>query len=233
MAKRWTYDESKSRHDNMWDALIVACRHFNRKKIVTFSRFPGMEQADVVDEMLAYSFPRLKEKLDNGWEKEHPGLTWVNCAFSVVMGAYSLMCQQYKDAVEKQARTCRTAELDGKQVPIVDLLADGKKPMYRTKRDTREHLTDDFYAYVEACDENGMTPDPDVLEELIFDMPKSPKLQDLPAYPELVLLRQAAADRSYKNGESLQTARAYVKKKLQQGYRIERCQCGKGFGYVK
>ena len=76
-------------------------------------------------------------------------------------------------------------------------------------------------------------PDPDVLEDLIFDMPKSPKLQDLPAYPDLVMLRQAAADRSYKTGESLQTARAYVKKMLQQGYRIERYQCGKGFGYVK
>lgn len=231
--KRWQYDDKKSRHENMWDALLVACRHFNRNRLATFSRFPGMEPDDVTDEMLAYAFPRLKAKLDNGWEKDHPGLTWVNCAFSVIYDAYSVMCKEYKEAVEKQARTCRTADLDGKQVPIVDLLADGKKAMYRTSRDTREHLADDFYAYVEACEENGMQPDPDVLEDLLFDMPKSPSLNELPAYPDLVMLRQAAADRSNKTGETLQKAREYVKKKLQQGYRIERFPCGKGFGYVK
>lgn len=231
--KRWQYDEKKSRHDNMWDALLVACRHFNRNRLATFSRFPGMEPDDVIDEMLAYAFPRLKEKLDNGWEKEHPGLTWVNCAFSVIMGAYSVMCKDYKKAVEMKTRTCRTAELDGKTVPIVDLLDDSRKQLYKARYDGGRDLTDDFYSYIEACEENGIKPDHGILEDLVFEMKRTPTATDLPGYPDLVMLRQAAVYRNYKNGESLDTAREYIKRKLSEGYVLKPFQCGFGFSLEK
>lgn len=217
----------------MWDALIVACHHFNKNRLVKFSNFPGMEPVEVTDEMLAYAFPRLKEKIDNGWDKEHPGLTWVNCAFSVILPAYSIMCQEFKQAVEIKTRTCRTADLDGNKVPIVDLLEDGKTQLYKKRRDGGRDLTDDFYTYIEACEENGITPDRGILADLVFDMTRAPSNIDLPDYPDLVMLRKAASYRSYKTGESLQQARRYIREKISEGYVLKPLKCGYGFRLEK
>lgn len=202
MPAKWTYDQSKSLHDNMWDALIAASKYFSQLKLRQYKNVPGMDFQEIDNEIFVRAYPWMENKLKAGWMKTHPDLTLWNLAFDCVWSAWGNFCHvKVRNEAARRIATvsldAQVAGLDG--VMLKDVIPAERGYRYRGgsgaaySRDRRSNSAlDDLLDYLDACAEFGTTPDREMVEDAIIKMPKLPSPEEIPGFEATVKLMKMA-----------------------------------------
>ena len=196
-AKKWTYDDSRSLNDNIWDALIAASKYFGQTKLRQYKNMPGMTFQDIDHEILVRAYPNMVEKIDGGWREEHPNLTLWNLAFGCVWSSWSNVCHQFTEKYGFQLLNTSSLEtpLRGAEgLTLQDAIPAGTRLNYKPSYnyDDRVDPTGEIMDYIESCMEFNITPDPDVVEEMLFKLRAIPAPDEIPGFGDMVKLMRTA-----------------------------------------
>lgn len=216
MPAKWTYDNSKSLHDNMWDALIAAAKYFSQLKLRQYKSVPDMTFQEIDNEIYVRAYPWMENKLKAGWMEKHPDLTMWNLAFDCIWSAWGNLrhVKLNKEAVKRIATVSLDAQVPGLDgVMLKDVIPAERGCRYRGTsmsaygRDRRENALDDLLDYIDACAEFGVKPDSEMVEEAIIQLPKLPAPEDVPGFETTVKLMKMA---KYKIEHTVSGVRTWI-----------------------
>lgn len=200
-AQKWTYDETKSLHDNMWDALIAAAKYFSQLKLRQYKSVPDMAFQEIDNEIFIRAYPWMQNKLKAGWMKKHPDLTLWNLAFDCVWSAWGNFChvKLKNDCAKRVATVSLDAQVKGLDgVMLKDIIPAESGRRYRGgspaaySRDRRDTALDDLLDYIDACAEFGTKPDSEMVEEALIQMKVLPSPEEIPGFEATVKLMKMA-----------------------------------------
>lgn len=201
--KKWQYDNSMSRRDNMWTALHTGASLFARTWGSSFRKYKtvGWEYDDIFDELLVRGYHKMEEYLADGWEGRHPGLNWVNCAYSAVWTCWANLRTQL---LAKGRHELITDSLDacipGTTVTIGEGIGTENTLNYKRwhEKDVKSALTEDtegIQKYIEACMENGLPVDRELVIGWLKGLSRLPEKGEIPGFDEEVALMRKAKQR--------------------------------------